>query len=74
MEPLFTTDLVTTMFVNGWMLSDLDDRVVYCTFVASYPSDNLSSILAMTEALDVSARDFILPLAIPYKIQCRFPE
>lgn len=75
---LFGNGLVTTpetaAFVNGSMVRYLDLNDAYRTLDASHPSDNLPGILAMTEALDLSGRDFILALAISYEIQCRFTD
>ena len=75
---LFGTGLVTTpetaAFVNGSMVRYLDLNDAYRTLDASHPSDNLPGILAMTEALGLSGRDFIVALAISYEIQCRFTD
>ena len=61
-------------FVNGTMVRYLDFNDAYRTLDASHPSDNLPGVLAMTEALGASGRDFILALAISYEIQCRFTD
>ena len=75
---LFADGLATTpetaAFVNGTMVRYLDLNDAYRTLDASHPSDNLPGILAMTEALEMSGRDFILALAISYEIQCRFTD
>ena len=56
------------------MVRYLDLNDAYRTLDASHPSDNLPGIMAMTEALELSGRDFILALAISYEIQCRFTD
>ena len=61
-------------FVTGSMVRYLDLNDAYRTLDASHPSDNLPGILAVTEALGGSGRDFILALAISYEIQCRFTD
>jgi 2-methylcitrate dehydratase len=61
-------------FVSGSMVRYLDLNDAYRTLDASHPSDNLPGILAVTEALGGSGRDFILALAISYEIQCRFTD
>lgn len=75
---LFGSNLQTTpemaAFVNGTMVRYLDFNDAYRTRDASHPSDNLPAILAMTEALGLSGRDFISALAVSYEIQCRFTD
>ncbi|MBI3514831.1 MAG: MmgE/PrpD family protein [Proteobacteria bacterium] len=61
-------------FVNGTMVRYLDLNDAWRTLDAAHPSDNLPGILAVTEALGGSGRDFILALAISYEIQCRFTD
>ena len=61
-------------FANGVMLRFLDINDTHRTVDGSHPSDNLSGVLAVAEALGASGRDFLLALTISYEIQCRFVD
>ena len=61
-------------FANGVMLRFLDINDTHRTVDGSHPSDNLSGVLAVSEALGASGRDFLLALTISYEIQCRFVD
>lgn len=61
-------------FANGTMLRYLDINDTHRTVDGSHPSDNMGGLLAMTEALGGSGRDFLLAWVISYEIQCRFVD
>ena len=61
-------------FANGVMLRFLDINDTHRTVDGSHPSDNLSGVLAVAEAIGASGRDFLLALTISYEIQCRFVD
>lgn len=61
-------------FANGTMLRYLDINDTHRTVDGSHPSDNLGGLLALTEAIGGSGRDFLLAFIISYEIQCRFVD
>ena len=61
-------------FANGVMARFLDINDTHRTIDGSHPSDNLSGVLAVSEDLGASGRDFLLALTISYEIQCRFVD
>ena len=67
-----TPDLAA--FANGVMLRYLDINDTHRTLDGAHPSDNLSGILAVAEAIGASGLDLIQALVISYEIQCRFVD
>ena len=58
-------------FANGTMLRYLDINDTYGSPGGTHPSDYISAVFAMAEALDASGADFLQAVAISYEIQCR---
>ena len=67
-----TPDLAA--FANGVMVRYLDINDTHRTLDGAHPSDNLSGLLAVAEAIGASGLDLIQALVISYEIQCRFVD
>lgn len=61
-------------FANGVMLRYLDLNDTHRTLDGTHPSDNLSGLLAVAEAMGCGGRDLIVTLTIAYEIQARFAD
>jgi 2-methylcitrate dehydratase len=62
-------------FYNGALVRYLDFNDSYLAEGEScHPSDNLSSILAASEYIGASGRDFLTALAVAYHVQCRLSD
>ncbi len=58
-------------FTNGTMFRYLDYNDTYLSLEPAHPSDNLSAVIAVTQATGRHGKDAILAAVIGYEIQCR---
>src|SRR5262245_37460516 len=58
-------------FVNGLLIRYLDFNDTYLSLEPAHPSDNLSAVLAVGEAVGAGGRDLITAAVLAYEIQCR---
>jgi 2-methylcitrate dehydratase len=61
-------------FANGTMLRYLDINDTYGSPFGTHPSDYISALFALAEALNKSGADLIEAMVISYEIQCRFVD
>jgi 2-methylcitrate dehydratase len=59
-------------FVNGLLIRYLDFNDTYLSKEPAHPSDNLSAVLAVGEAVGAGGKDLITAAVLAYEIQCRF--
>jgi 2-methylcitrate dehydratase len=59
-------------FVNGLLIRYLDFNDTYLSKEPAHPSDNLSAVLAVGEAVKAGGKDLITAAVLAYEIQCRF--
>ena len=58
-------------FANGCLVRYLDYNDTYLSKEPAHPSDNIPAALAVAEAEQADAREFIVASALAYEIQCR---
>jgi 2-methylcitrate dehydratase len=58
-------------FVNGLAIRYLDFNDTYLSLEPAHPSDNLSAVLAVGEAVGATGREMLAAAVLAYEIQCR---
>jgi len=58
-------------FANGCLVRYLDYNDTYLSQEPAHPSDNIPAALAVAEAEEADAREFVVASALAYEIQCR---
>src|SRR5438552_4637338 len=58
-------------FANGCLVRYLDFNDTYLSKEPAHPSDNIPAALAVAEAGNAGAAEFIVAIALAYEVQCR---